>query len=81
MGKLLVTDVDISLVQRCRSLLSKMFNLAVEWGLIPQNSDPVKFTSKYIESSKERYLPEAQIDLLGKQITLEELERPHHIAA
>lgn len=81
MGKLLVTHVDMSLVQRCRSLLSKMFNLAEKWGLIPQNSSPVKFTSKYIESSKERYVSEAKIDLLSKQLTLEELERPYHIAA
>jgi integrase len=66
---------------RCRSLLSKMFNLAEKWGMIAQNSNPVKHSPKYKENQKERYLTQKEMDALGQQLALEQTARPYHVAA
>jgi integrase len=66
---------------RCRSLLSKMFNLAERWELMPQNSNPVSHSAKYKENQKERYLSKEEMDALGQQLSLEQAARPYHVAA
>lgn len=63
--------------------LSKMFNLAEDWGLRSRHSNPVQGIQKYKEEARETYLTDAQIQKLG--IVLEEEEKsgresPHVIA-
>jgi integrase len=66
---------------RCRSLLSKMFSLAEKWGLIAQNTNPVRHTPKYKENTKERYLSKEEMDALGAKLNREQADKPYHVAA
>lgn len=67
---------------RCLSLLSKMFNLAEEWELRPQNSNPVKGVTRFQERKIERFLSKAELASLGAALRAsEEIESPHAIAA
>ena len=61
---------------RCRSLLSKMFNLAEKWGERPQHSNPVKHASKFEEQPSERYLTSEEMSRLGEALTREEKSDP-----
>lgn len=65
-----------------RAVLSKMFNLAEEWGLRPDNTNPCRSVKKYKEHYRTRYLSKVELEALSK--TLKELEptysNPCHIA-
>lgn len=63
--------------------LSKMFNLAEDWGLRPRHSNPVQGIQKYKEEGRERYLTDKEIEKLGSVLEKEEksgAESPHVIA-
>lgn len=68
---------------RILRILSKMFNLAEDWGLRPANSNPVKNIVRYKEEHRERYLNNQEISCLGKALDRAErtqTESPHFIA-
>ena len=68
---------------RILRLLSKMFNLAEDWELRPQNSNPVKNVERYKEDARERYLTPQELDSLGKALEESEqgdLESVHFIS-
>ena len=46
-------------------VLSKMLNLAEDWGLRPMNSNPARRIKRYPEEEKKRYLDEAEQEQLG----------------
>lgn len=50
---------------RCLALLSEMFNLAEEWGLRDQQTNPVRGIKKFKENKIERYLSDEEIATLG----------------
>lgn len=51
---------------RTLGVLSKMFNLAEEWGLRPDGSNPCRHVKKYKETKHERFLTGEEIAELGK---------------
>lgn len=51
---------------RTLGVLSKMFNLAEEWGLRPDGSNPCRHVKKYKETKRERFLTGGEITELGK---------------
>lgn len=53
---------------RALGVLSKMLNLAEEWGLRPDGSNPCRHVKKYKESKRERFLTAAEIKELGKAL-------------
>jgi integrase len=57
---------------RTLGVLSKMLNLAEEWGLRPDSSNPCRHVKKYKETKRERFLTSEQITELGK--ILDEVE-------
>ncbi len=50
---------------RCLALLSKMFNLAEEWGLRDEQTNPVRRIKKFRERKIERYLSDEEMAQLG----------------
>jgi integrase len=69
---------------RALGVLSKMMNLAEEWGLRPDGSNPCRHVKKYREQKRERYLSPEELQRLGE--TLAEVQRagtedPHVLAA
>ncbi|MCK5384407.1 MAG: tyrosine-type recombinase/integrase [Alphaproteobacteria bacterium] len=58
---------------RILRILSKMFNLAEDWGLRPANSNPVTKVKRYKEEPRERYLSNQEILCLGR--ALDEAEK------
>lgn len=68
---------------RVLRILSKMFNLAEDWGLRPANSNPVKNVARYKEEHRERYLSNQEILCLGRALDEAEKtqsESPHFIS-
>ena len=63
--------------------LSRMFNRAEAWGLVPAGSNPCRFVKKYRTRKLERFLTEDEFRRLGE--TLDEMEAeeriPVHAAA
>jgi integrase len=53
---------------RCRALLSKMFNLAEQWELRSGLANPVKGTEKYSEEGRNRYLSTDELKRWGKAL-------------
>ncbi|UPH72718.1 integrase family protein [Abyssibius alkaniclasticus] len=51
---------------RMLSLASRMFNLAEDWGLRAEGSNPVRRIKKFREEEKKRYLSEAEQARLGE---------------
>lgn len=51
---------------RCLALLSKMFNLAEEWGIRDEFTNPVRGIQKFPERKRERYLSDKEITELGQ---------------
>lgn len=51
---------------RCLALLSKMFNLAEDWGLRLQHTNPVRGVKKFREKKIERYLSNEEFARLGE---------------
>lgn len=59
-----------------RASLSKMLNLAEEWGLRPEGSNPVKYIKSFPSKSKERFLNQQELVRLNNAIN-ESAETPH----
>lgn len=57
---------------RMLATLSKMFNLAEEWGYRKRNTNPVEGIKKYKETKRERFLSNEELNALGE--TLEKAE-------
>jgi len=53
---------------RALTVLSKMFNLAEDWGLRPMNSNPATRIKKYREVEKKRYLSDDEQERLGQTL-------------
>lgn len=53
------------LANRGVMILSKMLNLAEDWGLRPMNTNPTKRIKRYPEEEKKRYLSEEKQERLG----------------
>lgn len=69
---------------RTLGVLSKLFNLAEEWGLRPDGSNPCRHVKKYREEKRERYLKPDELQRLGKALADVErdgLESPYIVAA
>ena len=49
---------------RCLALLSKMFNLAEQWGWRAEHTNPVRLVARYEERPRERYLSDNELDTL-----------------
>lgn len=54
---------------RCRALLSKMFNLAELWGIRPDGSNPCRHIQRYAEVQRERFLSDQELTYLGEALT------------
>lgn len=71
------------IANRCVSMLSKMMNLAEDWGLRPVGSNPAVRIKKFREEERKRYLSPDEQMRLGQVLT--ELERDgsetHHVIA
>jgi integrase len=69
---------------RTIEVVSKMFNLAEEWGLKPPNTNPRRGLKKYPEVKRERFLSEAELQRVGEvlaEMESERVEMPSAIAA
>ena len=69
---------------RTLEILSKMFNLAEEWGYREPNSNPRKGIKKYPENKRERYLSAGELHRVGEvlsEMEAERVEMPAAIAA
>jgi integrase len=69
---------------RALGVLSKMMNVAEEWGLRPDGSNPCRHVKKYREVKHERYLTREELQRLGAALTEEQTksaESPFAIAA
>lgn len=69
---------------RIVALLSKIFNLAERWGLIPDGSNPCKHVERFKEPRRERFLSPAELSALGstlEALRASELEDPNVILA
>jgi integrase len=65
-------------------VLSKMMNVAEEWGLRPDGSNPCRHVKKYRELKRERYLTREELQRLGAVLDddqTKEIESPFAIAA
>ncbi|MGE0094227.1 MAG: tyrosine-type recombinase/integrase [Alphaproteobacteria bacterium] len=54
---------------RCRSLLSKMFNLAELWELRPDGSNPCRHVKKFPERTRDRYLSADELARIGDALS------------
>lgn len=72
------------MANRAVSILSKMFNLAEDWGLRTDGTNPARRIQKFKEEEKKRYLSDAEQGRLG-DILADALESgdetPHAVAA
>jgi integrase len=69
---------------RTIEVVSKMFNLAEEWGYRQPNTNPRKGLKKYPETKRERFFSEAELQRLGEvleEMETERIEMPSAIAA
>ena len=69
---------------RTLGVLSKLFNLAEEWGLRPDGSNPTRHVKKNREVKRERYLSPVEINRLGQALRDSEqdgTESPYMVAA
>ena len=53
---------------RTLDLLSRMFNMAESWGLMPEGSNPCRRQTKYREQPRERFLTAAEFRRLGRAL-------------
>lgn len=60
---------------RTIEVLSKMFNLAEEWGFRPEGTNPRKRVKKYPEKKRERFLSAAELQRVGEVLLEMEAER------
>lgn len=64
---------------RCRALLSTMFNLAETWGLRPKHSNPAADVPSYKERKRQRFMTLEELSRLGQ--ALEDAEGWGHPSA
>jgi integrase len=62
---------------RLLALLSKMFNLAEDWGLRPESSNPCRRIRKFRERKRQRFLSFDELTRLGEVLAEEERNRTH----
>ncbi len=60
---------------RCLSLLGKMFELAEEWGLRAEGTNPARRIQRYPEHKIERFLSSAELAQIGEVLKRAETER------
>lgn len=61
---------------RLVALLSKAFNLAEDWGMRPENSNPCRLVKRNKEKHRDRILTRDELIRLGDALDLEETEKP-----
>lgn len=68
---------------RYLALLSHMFNVAEDWGLRPENSNPCRRVKKFKEKARERFLSQDELARLGEALALagRRGESPYVLAA
>lgn len=69
---------------RTLEVVSKMFNLAEEWGHRPEGTNPRKGIKKYPEQKRERFLSQAELRRVGQvldEMAAERIEMASAIAA
>jgi integrase len=69
---------------RTLEVVSKMFNLAEEWGHRPEGTNPRKRMKKYPEQKRERFLSAGELRRVGEvlaEMEAERIEMPSAIAA
>jgi integrase len=69
---------------RTLEVVSKMFNLAEEWGHRPEGTNPHKRMKKYPEQKRERFLSAGELRRVGEvlaEMEAERIEMPSAIAA
>jgi integrase len=69
---------------RALGVLSKMMNIAEEWGLRLDGSNPCRHVKKYREVKRERYLTREELQRLGRVLTEDQtksVESPFAVAA
>ena len=55
-----------AMANRVVETLSRMFNMAETWGVVPEGSNPCRFQVKYRERPRERFLTEKEFRRLGR---------------
>lgn len=69
---------------RAIAVLSKMFNLAERWGILPDGSNPCRHVEKYQENARDRFLNAEELERLGEALReglSAQLETPYMVAA
>ena len=66
---------------RTLGVLSKKLNLAEEWGLRPDGSNPCRHVNKYKENKRERFLTGDEISTLGQMLDQVEADGTENPAA
>ena len=69
---------------RTLALLSKMFSLAEEWGLRPENTNPCRLVKRYKEIKRQRYLSGVELARLGQvlaEVEKDGTENPYVVGA
>lgn len=61
-----------STANQALTVLSKMLNMAEEWGLRPENSNPCRHVKKYKEKKRERFLSADEMRRLGDTLRMAE---------
>jgi integrase len=61
---------------RCRALLSHLFEIAERWGERPINSNPCRHVEKFIEQKRERFLSGTEMVRLGDALAGAEGHQP-----
>jgi integrase len=61
---------------RCRALLSHIFEIAERWGERPIGSNPCRHVEKFIEQKRERFLSAAEMVRLGDALAKAEGHQP-----
>lgn len=60
---------------RVLAVLSKLFSLAELWMVRPENSNPCRMVKRYAETTRDRFLSEAELTRLGAVLDQAERER------
>ena len=65
------------MANRCLAVLSKMMNLAEEWGLRQEGTNPCRHVKKYKEEQRQRWLSEEELKRMGKALRTAEQKGTH----
>ena len=64
--------------------LSRLYNMAEQWGVAPEGGNPCRFIRKYKETPRERFLSDEEFRRLGRvldEVEAEDKVRPSAVAA